>query len=156
MKNRARPRPPRTRRLTNRRGRLCPRPTHRKPPVHPYQKRMAKLRRLHWTQATAIGIPLRSPLQPLSVSTAVARKEAIGPVKVGAPQHRGTRLPGPPRLFEASKEKRRRCGGRFRVHENFSGQREKRCFAGKGRLPLSDRPQAIPNAVASPRKNENK
>jgi hypothetical protein len=33
--------------------------------------------------------------------------------------------------------------------ENFSGQQEKRCFAGKSGLPLSDRLQAIPDAVAS-------
>jgi len=39
--------------------------------------------------------------------------------------------------------------GVFRVHENFSGQQEKRCFAGKSGLPLSDRLQAIPDAVAS-------
>jgi hypothetical protein len=38
---------------------------------------------------------------------------------------------------------------RLRVHENFSGQQEKRCFAGKSGLPLSDRLQAIPDAVAS-------
>src|SRR5258705_11129905 len=74
MKNPARPPPSRARRLTDRRWQLCPRPTHRKPPVHPYQKRTAKLRRFRWTQATAIGIPLRSPLQPHSISKAVARK----------------------------------------------------------------------------------
>jgi uncharacterized protein YjiS (DUF1127 family) len=39
--------------------------------------------------------------------------------------------------------------GRFRVHENFSGQLEKRYFAGEGGLPSSDRPQAISDAVAA-------
>jgi hypothetical protein len=43
--------------------------------------------RLRWTQATAIGIPLRSPLQPPSVSTVVARKaEQEAPAGVEAPQ----------------------------------------------------------------------
>jgi hypothetical protein len=87
MKNPARPQPSRARRLTDRGWQPCPRPTHRKPPVHPYQKRTAKLRRLRWTQATAIGIPLQSPLQPPSVSTVVARKaDQQAPVGVDAPQ----------------------------------------------------------------------
>jgi hypothetical protein len=45
--------------------------------------------------------------------------------------------------------------GAFRVHENFSGQQEKRCFAGKRGPPLSDRLQAIPDAVASRAEKEN-
>ena len=58
---------------------ICPRPTHR--------KRTAKLRRPRWTQATAIGILRRSPLQPRSVSSAVARKrEQKAPADVGSPQ----------------------------------------------------------------------
>ncbi len=49
----------------------------------------------------------------------------------------------------AHKKKRRRSGMALPSSENFSGQQEKRCFAGKSGLPLSDRLQAIPDAVAS-------
>jgi hypothetical protein len=44
---------------------------------------------------------------------------------------------------------------RFRVHENFSGQHQKRCFAGKSGVPLSDRLQAIPDAGASLSEKDN-